>query len=343
MDSPPALLQSEGWAYLDWITGLVRIDADASFYQNCVKKFNKSEMLTEDEILLLETVAHESFHYLQICTSAYLYNLSRRLYDALSKYLEKQPVTCYEDLRNWPPPGLKEEFAFHIALLNVEGPQNVSALSIVDSAAFYVQKLRCRPNLTANAYEEMLVGELLQYHHAYKVAVGCLGREMGFQLFPLLAAMSLWTMVPQETFPALCEGLAKLGPDALRKVDFDQFLREVSPYYAGTPLVRGGAEIPIYNQTICALDKLYKSHELDLYMLMAKPHVRLNDSLTNVTVPPMVFKNTTAEGDIFLSFPDHLWPALVRVNPALEGNRAKIGKMLLLLLELSARITRTEA
>lgn len=340
MDRTPKLLQREGWACLDWLTGIVRINTDSSNYHCLKRKLEQSgtDVLSNDEVLLLETVTHESFHYLQICTSAFLFQIVSKLFESLNKHLVRSPINNYEDLEpDWPPQGLKDEFLFHVGLLNIQGPKEISTLAIVESAAFYMQKRYHWKGLTADQYGEMLAGELPQYRAAYEVAAGILGTETAFLVFPIFAEMALWTSLPHETFVPLCEAFARLDMAGRRKLNLDEFLKSVSPYYQGTPVPKGNPDIPIYNQTIRTLDSLYHAHKLDLYMLMSRPYARLDESLTNLIIPPMLF-NHVESGNIEMFVPDHMWPHLPRTSQNVTGPRGEKMKLLVLLHELSLRI-----
>ena len=111
----------------------------------------------------------------------------------------------------WPPlAGLKSEFQFHVGILKTRGPEDVTALSIVESAAFYMQKRHHWAGLTPHEYQDLLVGELPDYQVAYLVAEKILGAEDAFKVFPLFAEMALWTAAPQDTFVPLCNRFAIL-------------------------------------------------------------------------------------------------------------------------------------
>ncbi|MCE0482967.1 MAG: hypothetical protein LV479_01865 [Methylacidiphilales bacterium] len=335
----PKILQPNGWAFLDWITGVVRINRSSSDYFSLREKTLKSDNITlkQDEALLLETVTHESFHYLQICTSAYLYNLVRRLHDALSKHLIQHPILTYENLASWQMTSLREEFQFHTSILNIAGPEGLTPLHILEAAAFYMQKRYHLRNLTPAQYQDERAGECVEYTLAYDVAVSILGENTAFTVFPLFAAMSFWTSKPVETFVGLCQRFAAVDVINRGRVDFHQLLTEVSPHVLGRPALHPPTlDIRLFDQTIRSLDALYAAHRLDLYVVMAQPHRHLDGPLVDVVSPAIIFNDKP--GNILVTTPDHFWPNHPRDEKHLSGARAKLMTQVIRLFELSMQI-----
>ena len=86
MGQTPKLLQPDGWAFLDWLTGIVQVNCESGRYHALKTTLRGCgpKGLSREQILLLETVTHESFHYFQICTSAFLHNIVKRLFADLA-------------------------------------------------------------------------------------------------------------------------------------------------------------------------------------------------------------------------------------------------------------------
>src|SRR3974390_1032625 len=174
-----SLLLPDGWAYLDWITGMIRIDSNRTDWERLKEKVppNKrltAHMLTEDELTLLETFTHEMVHYLQLCTTGYLYRLAR---DLLAVLAELPPASTIDDV----PEADLTRAAGRLRAIKEErlcapGKRGLAVISLVESAAFLVQK-RTHYDLTPADYEAALVGWPAMYRAGYDIAREHLGDE----------------------------------------------------------------------------------------------------------------------------------------------------------------------
>src|SRR5439155_15700726 len=148
----------DGWAYLDWVTGIVRINCGKDEYLGLKAKtevdFQQGRVSSEQQ-RLLETVTHEVTHYFQVCTTGYLHRLVRELTNAL---LDTLPEVM--DVDQLPEEALMAAGRRLNEIkqrLTVAGPRNLTILDLIEGAAFLIQKRYHFPKLTGLGYADLLI------------------------------------------------------------------------------------------------------------------------------------------------------------------------------------------
>ena len=333
-----SVLRPDGWAYLDWVTGVVRIDARRDEWERLQEQFSSRDQvsaheLTAKEVLLLETVTHEVTHFFQVCTTGYLYRVALDLFAALTDALPAD-IKSVEEL----PESIIEHVAGRLNSIKEErlcapGPRELDVLSIVESAAFMIQKLSHNPDLTPQEYQRALAGQPSVYRTAYDLACEYLG-EAAFGTYPVLASLSLWTERPADSLIGLCEGLA-----VHKDLEFGHLVDALhrAGGFIGPPwLGSARRDFPEYNMSIDGLDRLADEDRFDRQAYLLRPfkdeHVRI---MVDAAMPPIVF-NEDDEGRLAFQ-----WPPSWKEIP--NGQKNARAMMLLLLFSISTHVQRTGA
>jgi hypothetical protein len=320
-------------AYLDWTTGILRINANYEQWFDLISRTDGGILvpttLSSQELDLLETVTHESTHLLQIVTTGFLYSVAVELYAGIGTYVESFGSSFGEDdvlaiLEHGIPAALMEEIRSILLRLDVCGPDNVTARSIVESSAFMAQKRTHHLGLSRQKYAQMLETQCPgpEYRRAYDVAVQYLGDD-AFDLFPLLASLSLCTRRPEQIFSSFCEQISKEnGPSGAYisvpgqsevSIDLGGFLRVLNAISA--ELIGSAAqaaanlpEHPFYTDIVNQINLLNRDGAISLDRYITAPH-EIQERLFEECLRPMIF-NRSGEHIRPIVIPGGLWPTL---------------------------------
>ncbi|MDA0161326.1 hypothetical protein OM076_13695 [Solirubrobacter ginsenosidimutans] len=278
-------------AYLDWATGLLRIN----------RAYDEWRQETPSHVFA-ETLAHESFHLVQLATTGYGYRLSARLFD-----LVRRALTATADVEI--PPGASAEVARLLSVLDAVGPEGVTARSVLESHAYLVQKQAVWTGLTAASYDAILVSAPApEYRTAYEFARDHLADET-FTTFPLLCSLALLTADPAETFIALVHELDRRSlhyePGTARALL--GLTEALAGRFLGTAAdVRRaqGLRHPLLDPLLDAVDHRRASGGVDPIEGLAQP-LALYAAIAFKTLRPMLF-NPTLRPDGGPQLPLHL-------------------------------------
>lgn len=330
-----SLLRPDGLAYLDWISGLVRIDCRRDEWERLrsqllARTTTQRDTLTEREVLLLETFTHEVTHYFQLCTTGYLYRLARDLLAVLYEVLPHDVDIIGHIPESEVARAAERLSAIKSERLSSSGPEGLDVVSIVESSAYMTQKLYHYPGLTREKYEDTLAGQPTIYSKGYEIARGYLGDET-LGTYPVLASLALWTQSPGSSLIFLCETLAALAPKARGELQFGHLLDWLieRPGFIGPPWPRVGANFPEYELSVRRLLDNHVERENYMRRPFLDEHVRF---LLEETMPLVLF-NEDAEGQLALQYP-RSWAGKT------ENEKAARGKMLTLLFTVSTHVQR---
>lgn len=336
-------LRPDGWAYLDWVTGVVRIDSSREEWECVRRQLNSRDHvsaheLTPKEVLLLETVTHEVTHFFQVCTTGYLYRVAQELYAVLVDALPTD-IKSIDEL----PASVIEHAAGRLTAIKEEqlcapGPRGLDVVSIVESAAFMIQKLHHYPALTPQEYQWTLAGQPSVYSAAYNVAREYLG-EQALGTYPVLASLSLWTEHPAESLVGLCEGLAAHSAESRKEIQFGHLVDALCRVggFIGPPwLGSARRDFPEYDVSIRRLDRLADEGRFDRQAYLLRPFLDENvRTLADEAMPPIIFNEDDA-GRLAFRWP----PSWSEISDDEKMAKAKI---LLLLFAISTHVQRSSA
>lgn len=361
-EATPTIQHMDSWAYLDWPTGIMRINATNQEWlavSETAKARHESAKLpflgllqpvkrSAKEVNLTEAVVHEWLHYLQICVHPYLYwfvtELAKRIQQCWPRSLKQ-----LADL----PVGIPKEILSEIKelkrLLSEHGPRQMTIETIIESEAFLLQKRTTKVGLKAQDYDDVLLTECpaWTYRNAFDIADESLG-QCAFDAYPFIAALSLATNRPAQAFVALCESVGQsgardevidrwssLGEDASRIME--QLLGTLNmPGVQLMPSFDALERHDWYGPSIETLRSLVTAGKFQFVQYVRAPWLYLGSWLLgwdvpDALVPPLVFNPRDKE---------HMpvWIAEGRRKELAEGEKEEMRQEILLLLEVSTRL-----
>ena len=214
------------WGYLDWVTGLVRLNLSSEEYE--------SRTRTEEFEL---TLNHELFHAFQICTTGYLYRLCTELLRGIVRIIVavSPQVDIFEVIER-PPTGTAriDELLGAMDAANADG---ITVRDLVEGYAFYGHAALHEPRLTARAFSgQLAAAPSEEYRRAFRYCEERLGRR-AFGIFPLLCYLSLLFRDPPDVFCRLHDLLPRDRWPAKPRL-FRQVIRlvdQIPAEYLGIP------------------------------------------------------------------------------------------------------------
>jgi hypothetical protein len=344
-DIPSLLKAAPGWAYLDWITGIIRVDADPREYEALMDKMSGGSVpraaLTEKEVLLLETLTHETTHLLQICTTGFLYWIAREMSDALREYLLELEPKSYEDLPRVAPESVTRRFQKFKRYIDARGPHGLTVRSLAESTAFMTQKRTHWVGLNAEDYADLLAGQADEYRAAYDFAVEKLGPTHAFQMCPLLTFFALCCTEPVKMFIALCERMRQeLANGTHLKKNLlelrDEVASQISSSVIGIPHPDTNGKHLVYGPIVLSLYALNQARQFDFVQYWAKPYELDSSAVAEAVAPPMMF-NPSSDGILVLSVSKRFSPNAKRIGDP-PGELSQATQVLMILHEISTRL-----
>lgn len=214
------------WGYLDWVTGLVRLNLTGEEYANGTR--------TEEFEL---TLNHELFHAFQICTTGYLYRLCTELLREIVRIIiaVSPEVDIFEVIERPPAGTARINELLHA--MDAANPDGITVRDLVEGYAFYGHAALHDPALKAAAFSRRLDdAPAEEYRRAFRYCEAQLGRR-AFGIFPLLCYLSLLFRDPPDVFCRL-HGLLPRGCWPARPRLFRQvigLLDQIPAEYLGIP------------------------------------------------------------------------------------------------------------
>lgn len=189
--------------YLDWVTGILRLNCTHDTYRVFTSK-------DEQEFdIYWETFIHEMFHFFQIISFGYLY-----------KYVTKigWEFLLNEDYQNDLVKQLKNTNEIKNSVKNIgdiyiKRYNTLSIIDLIEGHAFYSHNKSLLKLTDISSVEKIYKPyKNTIYHNAYKYMCDKIGNK-AFYLFPGVCAISLSFTEPVLSFLELCDGAKKINPD----------------------------------------------------------------------------------------------------------------------------------
>jgi hypothetical protein len=306
-------------AYLDWGSGITRVNATHAQWDAVLSRSDESQ-LSVAERQFLETVIHETTHFLQIVTTGYLYRFAvffslelRGVIEDIDRAGSLSEADYVGSLLRAPIPAQgAESLRELVSEIDAPGPKEITTRAIVESDAFLIQKRAFWPDISPAAYRDVLDRQSPSplYRTAYDVAGQWLGDD-SLDAYPYLAYLALCTSQPPTAFVALCQavaerslarnGVLQVGAIArlLNDTRWDVFgtASEVVSWFP--------PEHPVYTPAVKQLDELPKEGDLSLERYSVTPHI-FTEQLLRQGTRPMVFNDRSGSYEVAL--PPWLWP-----------------------------------
>lgn len=285
-------LPSNVWGFLEWMTGVIRINATVEELQRL------SEAREHVRLAYEETVTHEFFHCAQICAAGYPHHyaatVAKALFPVLHPYL--LAFSSHTDLEEaatrfaQAPPSIPHEAMALLDLLDEPGSDGITPRDIVESAAYLVQKRTHLQDLDAADYGHMLhFAPAPEYRSAFLVAESILGAR-ALELFPALSHVSLCFLRPQDVFTNLCRAARRLPDGDARGLmrtaeDLSRTHRWLGTSFDYAGEFSNGSFNPFYRSYARTLAGIGRWKRVDLAALMSTPHEWMTEFRRRVKMP----------------------------------------------------------
>lgn len=221
-------LPDDVWGFLDWVTGLVRVNLTSD-------QFSGSERTEQFEL----TLNHELFHAFQICTTGYMYRLSMELLREVVRIIisTSEKLDLDKLIRTPPPCSSKlDGLLTEIDRANTDG---ITARDLIEGYAYYGHEALHNPALDAPEYARRLAGAPgATYTNAFRYSQQ---RTNGatFELFPLFCYLALLFRDPPNVFCKLHDLLPlplRSGiPSGQLRREIVKLLDQIPAEYLGVP------------------------------------------------------------------------------------------------------------
>lgn len=283
------------WGFLEWMTGVIRINATVEELQRL------SEVKERVRLAYEETVTHEFFHCAQICAAGfphhYAASVTKELFPVLYPYLLnfssqtdlEEAVTRFAEA----PPSIPPRVLTLLDSLDEPGSGGITPREIVESAAYLVQKRTHRPDLEAPGYSHALhFAPAPEYRSAFFAAESILG-DRAFELFPALSYLSLCFVRPQDVFADLCGAARRLprrDTRALMRIaeELSRAHRWLGTSFDYTKEFSNGTFNPFYRGYARTLAAIGRWKGVDLPTLMSAPHEWIVEFRRRLNMPVIV-------------------------------------------------------
>ncbi|MFH2047413.1 MAG: hypothetical protein ABIK92_19975 [Pseudomonadota bacterium] len=254
--------------YLEWGSGILRVNCsfeDWEFINN--HPAGTRSFATRS---IMATLTHETFHFLQICTSGFLYSFACQYFDLMRKYIKQEagyPLTDEKIkafLKN--PSGVTDDIINHISVLDRPGSSGVTVRDIVESAAYLYEHKTHYIDLDIAGYEKFLSQDLppKEYYHAFHKAKEILGKT-AFDNFLFAAFISLCFSRPEVVFDDVLKKIADHKLIYRDDNDIPKFINAIQSLFSVHSALGSAAEValrkgsqfwhPVYNNAILSLNE----------------------------------------------------------------------------------------
>jgi hypothetical protein len=296
--------------YLDWATGISRINASYSEWQELNPR-RRAKQITDRDIELREAASHEYAHFIQITTTGYLYRFAIRLYELLSRCVPQPKfVVPGPDLK--PPEVVAKQLAEHLAILDDVGPHGITSRAVIESQAFYIQKGSTLYGLSHKHYITMLdEAPGPEYRHAYDLAAERLGAR-AFKAFPVLTSLALCTLDPAESFVELVEAVAARKLSYTHTAGTPPFAELASTVCINTigtsvDMLKKLPQHPVYTPVVSELYQKCMQSSRSVLDFLTNLHRRQPKDLVSATLRPILFNRELGAKQSSLLIPSGLW------------------------------------
>lgn len=254
--------------YLEWGSGILRVNCSFEDW-NIINKHPDYPHSFSD-LSITATLTHETFHFLQICTSGFLYRFACQYFDLMRKFIKQEAGIPLTDekikrfLKN--PSGISDTIINHISVLDRPGCLGVTVRDIVESAAYLYEHKTHYINLDITGYENFLKQDLppKEYYYAFDKAKEILG-ENTFDNFLFAAFISLCFEHPEAVFADVLKNIADHNLIYRDVTDIPKFINAVQTLFSVHLALGSAAEValnkgsqfwhPVYNNAILSLNE----------------------------------------------------------------------------------------
>ncbi len=280
------------WGFLEWMTGVIRINATVEELQRL------SEVKERVRLAYEETITHEFFHCAQICAAGYPHHyaasVTKELFPVLYPYL--LAFSSHTDLEEAvarlaeAPPSIPHQAVALLDRLDEPGSDGITPRAIVESAAYLVQKRTHQGDLDAPGYGHMLhFAPAPEYRSTFLVAESILGAR-AFELFPALSFLSLCFLRPQDVFTNLCRAARRLPDGDARGLmriaeEISRAHRWLGTSFNYSKDFSNGSFNPFYRSYARTLVGIGRWKRVDLVALMSTPHEWITEFRRRLKMP----------------------------------------------------------
>jgi hypothetical protein len=266
-------LPANTFAFLEWCTGVLRINLTTNEYK---QRLNHPQQRAELE----EFIHHERFHMLQIVTSGFLYHFTTELVKDILPFWKnalaentKGRMLFYKTISTIPDlsPAVRKKFG----ALAQEDADGLSINALIEGAALFYQK-------TASYPPELIIDELRlatsylpqEYTSAFRYASKHLETASILQHFAELTHLALCFQQPVAAFRYLVDALTNKEADLRASA---QAFRQGGNLYLGTPfeverfLYQREGYNPFFAHQVTQVIAHCNELKLSLFDLMAAP------------------------------------------------------------------------
>ncbi len=319
--------------FLDWTTGLLRLNAASAAWDRVSKSPDLRTLPARDR-LLVETVTHETIHFLQIVTTGYLYRFAVKLFDLIRDCLPK-PVRAIADIPIAPSRMQAARITDHIAALDRTDADGCSVRSLAECQAMLAQLRTHWTGLTHDGFLERTDYMPEVYRRAYRLATVFLGKD-AFDSYPFLSSMALCCDDPVRAFRVLCCATQDASMSAPPAEDVQAYVELVNMLHhrgqlrllgTAAEMVNDLGNHPVYTPAVHALNEVSGQGVLQY---MAAPHL-VDTAIATAVARPAVY-NPDAEGQLFVRVPENWRPDLDRAA------KDKEAEFLVFLMGISTRL-----
>ena len=252
------------FGYLEWSTGIIFLNLTADEY---IQSINSESIKSA---IVKETIYHETYHYLQIVSSGFLYNTTRdfsnevlgiitafindicipskckTFRDALIMFNENVDLTTYK---------IGTEHFSKLDLINIF---KFSTRDIIEGGAYLLQKQMTNIELTHEIFlSKLKFAPSKTYSKVYKFVTLHLG-ELAFSVFHSIAYFSLLFAEPEKIFPHIVFDYLK-PPDIKRNVLKE--LQKQGNVVLGTPIEM----FNVYHNELQEFDYFYGNNIIEIH------------------------------------------------------------------------------
>ncbi|MFT3924501.1 MAG: hypothetical protein QM778_18325 [Myxococcales bacterium] len=322
-------------AYLDWPTGVVRLNATLEDLHAALNCPDLSQ-LDLGRRSIIEGITHEVTHAIQIATMGFPYLIAVERY-ALLRDCVKWPVTNLNDLPQIPPSHVAEQLEDRLVALQAPQTDGISDLAVLEGNAVYAQFWTHYRGLNAFQLMEHLTGLPACYSSAFTLCSSLLGTR-AFEAFGMLSSLALCTRRPGAAFGLLCRETAKRKLADPRDGTYG-YLEMVNDLHVAEhiELVGTAAEVlergsghPVYAPIVMELNDLCESDGLSVLDYFAAPFER-SAALAAASVRPFALNSEFGEQCVWV-------PTNWRRDLGTKTDRNAEAEIWILLMSLSQRM-----
>ncbi len=283
--------------YLEWVSGILYINKSRqSWDEYCnVSSFADAPA---SQWKFVQTITHETYHFMQIAITGYLYQFACRLFhgfrSTISTPLDGPAV---EQLLSNPPP-LSGDIRHLVSDLDRPGPQDLTVRDIVESSAYLYDHMTHYSNIDPTWYDTVLEVPSLrsEYKKAYYIARDTLGPPHAMDGLLVASFVSLCFEKPPECFLDVLEIMASQGPAGTPQAYnleqivtlAQQMARAHNPLGTSAEVAERSSAHPIYTPAVVVLND--SSSARSPIMLLVNPRNMDLDGAASI-VRPMLFKD----------------------------------------------------